>query len=154
MARLLEGGFEAGKISVASQARRTNGEVVGCYNVSGRTEGQGDVGTFWAALWGVLSGWGFFMMPDTGPVLVAGPLVGWIVAALENAAIFDGLSAIGAALYSMGISRESVSEFEAAFRACKFLVIVHGTSREVDEARSVLVMRRGAGTTQSLRGEK
>ena len=40
----------------------------------------------------------FFLIPGIGPLLVAGPLVGWIVGALEGAALLGGLSVLGAAL--------------------------------------------------------
>jgi len=45
----------------------------------------------------------FFAIPGLGPVLVAGPLVAWIVGVLEGAAVVGGLGAIGAGLYGMGI---------------------------------------------------
>ena len=78
------------------------------------------------------------MLPDYGPVLVAGPLVEWIVGALHNAGIFNGFSAVGAALYGIGISRELIPVLEAAMGTCDFLVVVHGASKEVQEAGSVL----------------
>jgi hypothetical protein len=48
-----------------------------------------------------LFGAAFFAIPGIGPVLVAGPLVAWIVGALEGAVVVGGLSALGAGLYSI-----------------------------------------------------
>ncbi len=91
---------------------------------------------FWGPLWGLLSGWAFLSVPGIGPVLVAGPLAGSTVATLDNAAVFGGLTALGAGLYSIGISREGVLACESAVRNGKYLVLVYGTVREVSQAKS------------------
>ena len=66
------------------------------------------------------------------------PLVSWIIAALENAAVVGGLSALGAGLYSIGIPRNSILDYEDAVKASKFLVIAHGSADEVGKAKSIL----------------
>jgi hypothetical protein len=63
----------------------------------------GKLGAFWGGVWGLLFGSAMFLIPGVGPLLVAGPLVGWIVGALEGAVVVGGLSAMGAGLYSLGI---------------------------------------------------
>ena len=63
----------------------------------------GTYGAFWGGLWGVLFGSAFFLVPGIGPLVVADPFVSGIVGALEGAALVGGLSALGAALYSVGI---------------------------------------------------
>ena len=45
---------------------------------------------------------------------MAGPLVAWIVGALEGAVLMGGLSALGAGLYSIGIPKDSVVKYETA----------------------------------------
>ena len=85
-----------------------------------------------------MSGWAYLVMPGAGPILVAGPLGGWIVAALENQAVFSGLSALGAALYGLGIPKDAVLRCEAAVRMDKFLLIAHGAVDEVGKAREIL----------------
>ncbi len=52
--------------------------------------------------WGFLFGSAMFFIPGIGPLIVFGPLVGWIVGALEGAMVVGGLSALGAGLYSIG----------------------------------------------------
>ena len=71
-------------------------------------------------------------------MLVAGPLVAWIVGALEGAAVFGGLSAIGAGLSGMGIPKDSVVQYEAALKTDKFLLMVHGTAAEVEKAKDII----------------
>ena len=46
----------------------------------------------------MLFGSAFFAIPGIGPVLVAGPVVAWIVGALEGAVVVGGLSAIAGTL--------------------------------------------------------
>ena len=77
-------------------------------------------------------------------LLVAGPLVAWIVAGLEGAIVGGGISAIGAALFSIGIPRNSVLEYETSIEAGKFLLVATGTEAEVDHAREILQSSRGA----------
>jgi len=98
----------------------------------------GKMGAFWGGFWGLLLGWAFFAIPGIGPVLVAGPLLTWIVAALEGAVAVGGLSAIGAGLYSIGIPKNSVLQYETALKADKFLLLAHGTADEVTKARDIL----------------
>jgi hypothetical protein len=71
-------------------------------------------------------------------VLVGGSLVAAIVAALENAVVVGGLSAIGAGLYSIGIPKDSVVTYETAIKAGQYLVVAHGTSAEAARARNIL----------------
>ena len=68
-----------------------------------------------------------FDIPGIGPILVAGPLVAWIIAGLEGAAVVGGVSAIGAGLASIGIPKDSVLKYEVALKTDKFLLVVHGT---------------------------
>jgi hypothetical protein len=70
--------------------------------------------------------------------VVGGPLVAWIVGALEGAVVVGGFSAIGAALYSIGVPKDSILAYERALKANKFLVVAHGTSDELDQARDIL----------------
>ena len=98
----------------------------------------GKTGAFWGGFWGLLFGSAFFAIPGIGPVLVAGPLVGWIIGALEGAAVVGGLSAIGAALYGMGIPKDSVLEYETALKTDRFLLMVHGTAMQVAQAKWAL----------------
>jgi hypothetical protein len=78
------------------------------------------------------------MIPGLGPILAAGPVVAWIVAALEGAVEVGALGALGAGLYSIGIPKDSVVKYETALKADQFLLIVHGTAAEVGEAKDII----------------
>ena len=69
---------------------------------------------------------------------MAGPLVSWIVGALEGAVVVGGLSAIGAGLYSLGIPKDSILRYETALRTGKFIVIAHGSSAETAQAQQII----------------
>ena len=100
------------------------------------TEGRVKGGThpFWGGFWGLLVGSGFFFIPGIGPLMVFGPLVSWIIGALEGAVVVGGLSALGAGLYSLGIPTNSIVEYETALKSDQFLVMAHGTKDEVAQA--------------------
>jgi hypothetical protein len=85
-----------------------------------------------------LFGSAFFLIPGVGPILAAGPLVGWIIAGLENAVIVGGISALGAGLYSQGIPRDSVVKYETGIKTGKFVLIAHGTAQDAVRAREII----------------
>jgi len=56
----------------------------------------------------------------------------------RGAVVVGGLSALGAALYSIGIPKDSAIAYESAVKADGFLVMAHGSADEVERARKVL----------------
>jgi uncharacterized membrane protein len=135
---LQHAGIDMKTLSVLGKDTHTEEHVVGYYNTGDRMKYWGKLGAFWGGFWGLLFGSAFFAVPGIGPVLVAGPVVAWIVGALEGAVVVGGLSAIGAGLYGIGIPKDSVLEYETALKTDKFLLIVHGTVGEVERARDIL----------------
>jgi len=135
---LQKSGFDMKKLSIVGKGYHTDENVVGYYNAGNRMKYWGTQGAFWGGLWGMLFGAAFFAIPGVGPILVAGPLVAWIIGGLEGAVVVGGLSALGAGLYSIGIPKNSVVQYEAALKADKFLLVAHGTCDEVAKARDVM----------------
>ena len=135
---LQRSGFDMTQLSIVGKDYHTEEHVVGYYNTGDRMKAWGRMGAFWGGLWGLLVGAAFFAIPGIGPVVVAGPLVSWIVGALEGAVVGGGLSALGAGLASIGIPRDSILKYETALKADKFLLIAHGTPEQVDRAKSLL----------------
>ena len=93
--QLLGKGFEAEKLSIVGKGYQREEHPIGFYNTGERMKFWGGQGAFWGGLWGLLLGAAFFWLPGLGPVVIAGPLVGVLVAALEGAAVVGGLSALG-----------------------------------------------------------
>src|SRR5579864_2076724 len=135
---LQKSGFDMKKMSIVGKDYHTDEQVVGYYNVGDRMKYWGTQGAFWGGIWGMLFGTAFFAIPGVGPLVVAGPLVAWIVAALEGAAVVGGLSALGAGLFSIGIPKDSVVKYETALKADNFLLVAHGTADEVSKARDIM----------------
>ncbi len=135
---LQRSGCDMKKLSIVGKDYHTDENVVGYYNAGDRMKYWGTRGAFWGGLWGTLFGAAFFAIPGIGPLLVAGPLVAWIIGGLEGAVVVGGLSALGAGLYSIGIPKDSVVKYEAALKADKFLVLAHGTQDEVTKASEIL----------------
>ncbi|MCX5825062.1 MAG: permease [Deltaproteobacteria bacterium] len=135
---LQRSGFDMKKLSIVGKDYHTEEHVIGYYNTGDRMKVWGKLGAFWGGFWGLLFGSAFFFIPGIGPLMVFGPLVGWIVGALEGAAVVGGLSALGAGLYSIGMPKDSVVKYETALKSDKFLVIAHGTADEVAKAKSIL----------------
>jgi uncharacterized membrane protein len=136
--QLQSGGIDMKTLSIVGKDTRTEEHAVGYYNAGDRMKYWGKAGAFWGGFWGLLFGSAFFVIPGVGPLLVAGPLVMWIVAALENAVVVGGLSAFGAGLYSIGIPKNSVVDYETALKTDKFLLVVRSGAAEVEKARNII----------------
>ncbi len=140
-------GFDMTKLSIVGRDYHTEENVVGYYNTGDRMKAWGKSGAFWGGLWGMLFGSAFFFVPVIGPIVVAGPLVAWIVGALEGAAVVGGLSVLGAALVGIGIPKDSALKYETELQAGRFVLIVHGTRAEIDRAHSLLELTQHQGLT-------
>jgi hypothetical protein len=93
-----------------------------------------------------------FAIPGLGSLLVSGPLASWIVTAFDNEEGGNGATILGAALATRGIPHDSVLEYEAALRADKHVLVVHGSPNAVAAALKVI-----GGTTHcshTIHGEK
>ncbi|MEO6908016.1 MAG: general stress protein [Abditibacteriaceae bacterium] len=145
--RLEKSGFEMKNLSIVAKDFQTEEDVVGYYNTGDRMKAWGKTGAFWGGLWGMLFGSAFFFVPGVGPLLVAGPLVAWIVGTLETAIVVGGLSALGAGLVGMGIPKDSALRYETQVKAGKFLVLVHGTPEQVATAKATLSDSQHQGLT-------
>jgi uncharacterized membrane protein len=135
---LQKSGFDMKKLSIVGRDYHTDEHVIGYYNAGDRMKYWGKMGAFWGGLWGMLFGSAFFLIPGFGPLLVAGPLVAWIVGALEGAVVVGGLSAVGAGLYSLGIPKDSILQYERALKTDKFVLIAHGSVDEITRAKDIL----------------
>ena len=144
---LQEDGFDMKKLSIVGKDYHTEEHAVGYYNTGDRMLYWGKAGAFWGGFWGLLLGSAFFWVPGIGQLLVAGPIVAWIVGALEEAVLVGGLGALGAALFSIGIPKNSVVQYETEVKNGKLLLVAHGTADEVERAKELLHRTRAKSTT-------
>ncbi len=143
--KLTAGGLAMKSLSIVGKGYHTEEQVVGFYNTGDRIRFWGTRGAFWGGLWGLFFGGVFLTTPLVGPVIVLGFLTAALISALEGAIVVGGLGALGAALSSIGVPRDSVIEYETAIAADNFLVMAHGPSEEVVHAKAILS---GAGHTR------
>jgi hypothetical protein len=143
--KLTAAGFDMKDLSVVGKGFHTEEKVVGFYNLGDRIKFWGTRGAFWGGFWGLFLGGLFITVPVVGHVVILGYLAAVVVSGVENAIVVGGLSALGAALYGMGIPKDTVIQYENALKADGFLVMVHGGDTEIARARTVL------GTTGATR---
>jgi hypothetical protein len=136
--KLTNAGFEMKHLSVVGKGYHTDEKVVGFYNTGDRIKFWGTRGAFWGGFWGLFFGGLFMTIPVVGHVVVLGYLATVAISAIENAVLVGGLSALGAAVYSIGVPKDSVLQYETALKADNFLVMAHGSADEAAHAKTVL----------------
>jgi hypothetical protein len=143
--KLSDFGFDIKHMSVIGKGYHVDEQVTGFYNNGDRIWFWGSRGAFWGGLWSLFFGGLFLTVPVIGPVVALGYVATIIVGAVEGAVLVGGVSAISAALYSIGIPKDSVLQYETAVAADDFLVMAHDTPARVESAREILA---AAGATR------
>jgi hypothetical protein len=136
--KLAAAGFAIKSLSVVGKGYHSDEKVVGFYNTADRVMFWGKRGAFWGGLWGLFFGGLFLAVPVVGHVVILGYLAAVGFAAIENAVVVGGLSALGAMLYGLGIPKDSVLQYETALQVDNFLVMAHGNESETARARAIL----------------
>ncbi len=136
--KLNAAGIDMKNLSVVGKGYHSEEKVVGFYNTGDRIKFWGKRGAFWGGLWGLFFGGLFMTIPVVGHVVVLGYLATAAVSAVETAIVVGGLSALGAALYGIGIPKDTVIQYEAAVKADSFLVMAHGSGEEMLRAKAIL----------------
>jgi hypothetical protein len=136
--KLTDAGFEMKQLSLVGKGYHTDEKVVGFYNAGDRIKFWGTRGAFWGGFWGLFFGGLFMTIPLVGHVVVLGYLATVAISGIENAILVGGLSALGAAIYGLGVPKDSVLQYETAIKADGFLVMAHGSPDEVSRAKSIL----------------
>lgn len=144
MNALARGGFDMHKLSVFGKSGRAEDPPHGFYTLGDRIRAWGVTGGFWGAAWALLLGSAVFVMPPFGVVAAAGPFTAAVIAALEGAALVGGVSALSAALASVGVPHDRARHYESEVLADRFLLIVHGSPEDVAGARRLLEAREAA----------
>ncbi len=136
--RLAAGGLDIKHFSIIGKGYHTEEKVTGFYNTGDRVQFWGRNGAMWGGLWGLFFGGIFMTVPVIGPVVVLGHLAAMFFAAAEGAVVVGGLSALGAAIVSIGIPKDSVLDYEEALHADGFLIVASGPQSEMARARTIL----------------
>jgi hypothetical protein len=135
---LRKAGVEMKSVSIAAKDSCTGEDVAGYYSTGDGMKYWGKTGNVWGEFWGLLSGSAVFAMPSIGSVLIAGPLVNWIVKGLEEGTVVDGISSVGLGLLSIGIPRTDVMQYEVDLKRNKFIVLVYGDPQTLAVAEGLI----------------
>jgi uncharacterized membrane protein len=130
--------FDMKDLSVVGKGYHSEEKVIGFYSTGDRIKFWGSRGAFWGGFWGLFFGGLFLATPVAGPVFVVGFLATVVFSAIENAIVVGALSALGAALYSIGVPKDSVLQYETDIKADSYLVMARGSESEVARAQKVL----------------
>jgi hypothetical protein len=136
--KLTGAGFAPKGLSIVGRGYHCEEKMIGFYNAGDRIKFWGARGAFWGGLWGLFVGGLFMTGPLAGPVVILGYLAAAVISGLEGAIAVGGLSALSAALASLGIPKDSVIEYESALKADKFLVMAHGAPEDMARAKTLL----------------
>jgi hypothetical protein len=144
---LKQAGFDLSKVSVVGRDAHRAGQPAAFVTMADRVAFWGEMGALFGGLWGFVTSAALIAIPDFGLVVAMGPVGALLAGVLESAAIVGGLSALGAALFSLGVPEEHWPQYENELRAGKFLLVVSGGQQEIESARKVLADH---GQTSSL----
>lgn len=136
--KLADAGLDMQKFSIVGKGYHTEEKVIGFYNTGDRMKFWGTNGAMWGGIWGLFFGGILLTIPVVGHVMVLGHLAAMVFGAVEGAIVVGGLSALGAALFSIGIPKDSVIQYEEALKTDSFLVVAQGTSDEMARAKAIL----------------
>ncbi|BCO25900.1 hypothetical protein MIZ03_0779 [Rhodoferax lithotrophicus] len=135
---LSRSGFDVKTLSLVGKGYHSEEQPVGFYTAGDRIRSWGSTGAFWGGIWGLLLAPAVFFLPGLGLVAMAGPFVAALLGALEGAVVVGGVSALGAALTQIGVSKDQVIKYETAIKMDKYVLMVHGNAEEAETARTVL----------------
>lgn len=132
--RLERAGIPMQKISIIGRNFELREDVQGYYRPGDAAlEGAG-FGAWMGGLFGLLMGFGMFVFPVAGTLIVLGPLAGMIAGAISGA----GVGALVNGLMALGIPKDRALKYQSRLQAGEFLVTVTGTAEEVARAKEVL----------------
>jgi hypothetical protein len=138
--RLDQAGFPFESLSVVGKVDHVEEKPLGFYVAGDRIQFWGKRGPLWGSLWSLFAGGASVTLPVTGQIMVLGYLAPLVASAVEGTIMAGGLSVLGAALYSAGVSRDSITQYEQAVRADGFLVVVHTEADELVRAKALLLL--------------
>jgi hypothetical protein len=133
-----QSGFDMKKLSLVGKGYHSEEKPMGLHTAGDRIKAWGGTGAFWGGIWGMVLAPAVFVLPGLGVVGMAGPLVATLVGAPEGSVVGGSQSAPGAALAQVGVPKDQIIKVEAALKVDKYVMVVHGSAEEEEQARKVL----------------
>ncbi len=138
VSELMHAGLDITKLTIVGKDQETHEHILGYYNAIDRIKFWGKRGAFWGGLWGIIFSPAFFYVPIGGSLSLGRLVMSTLASGFSTAVFTGGLSALGAALYSIGIPKNSILRYETAIKMDKYLLIYHSTREEVQRAKNIL----------------
>ncbi len=139
--------FDTNKLSIIGRGRHAEGHAVGFYRAADRVKYWGRHGAFWGALFGIVLAPASLWIPGIGPIVTRGIVGSMLLGAIEGgavgAAVLGGTSAFAAALFGLGVPKDTVIQLERELGADRFLLIASVPPAEVECARGLLAEHEG-----------
>lgn len=135
-------GIDLNIISVVGKDAHTDGHSIGVYQTGNGPHYKGAMGAFWTGLWSLMPGSAFFVIPGVGQVLMAGPIVGYLVNGHGQVDGEQVPNVLCTALLQNNVQSAHIAQYETAVRAGRYIMLVHGTADEVSIARFIFERRK------------
>jgi hypothetical protein len=136
---LNKSGFDMKRLSIVAKGYQTEEYPLGFYGTADRVKAWGGIAAFWGAVWGVMvAALTFWWQPVPVFWVPTTPFIQLLQGAILGAALAGGIAALGAVVVSWSKSAESILKYERRFSADSYLVVAHGGSPEIEQARSII----------------
>jgi len=139
---LLANSFSSNNLSVIGKGSMLDDHTIGIYKVLDEIKYKGEQNEFWHALWELLSGEAFFLIPEFGSLAVAGELSSLMQVPVVEDSMEDfesnNFTELGKVLFRIGIPEYSIMQYESILKSGQIILIVHGSNQEVEEAGNLL----------------
>ena len=131
---LMHAGVPAQRISIVGKDWQAREDIQGYYRPADEIGQGAGTGAWVGGLFGLMMGFGLFVLPVAGALIVLGPIAGLIAGAVGGTAV----GALVGALSSLGIPKDQALKYQTRLQAGEFLVIVNGSADEIEKAREAL----------------
>jgi len=138
LAQLDKRQFPLEKVSILAQNLESEKQVHGYVTTGDVAANSAKTGAWVGGLFGILVGAAFIWVPGFGPLLVAGPFAAALLGGLEGAVLGAAGAGLLGALVGWGVSKKHILKYEESLRGGKYLLIIHGTPEEVEQAQAIL----------------
>jgi hypothetical protein len=138
VAALRSAGFDMQRLSIVGRDEHSGEHLLGCAAVGGRTRFWGRLGPTWDRLAQRVAGAAVTFVPFIGHVVMLGAVVNWLLDDQPKHGAVEGATSLWRLLARVGIPPHEGTALESALRECDIVVLVSGSSSDLDQARDVL----------------
>ncbi len=136
--KLQKAGFDLRLISVMGKGFHGDAHAIGFYTSNDQNRYLGAQSAFWNKLWDLTADVAFFWIPNFGPLIASGPIVPLLVRRHTEIEVGGRFNMFQSALYSVGVPKDNILQYDTALKTDKFLLVAHGQRDLVENACDIL----------------